>query len=79
MAVSTMVGAAKNGMRFRILVFVEAQEINLRGNLQILIRDGDCIFLREFFHFTKNFLVLLTLYVFFEIFLPQAPVIFSIY
>ena len=45
MAVSTMVGAAKNGMRFRILVFVEAQEINLRGNSQILIRDGDCIFL----------------------------------
>ena len=53
-AVSTMVGTAKKIMQFGIFVFAEAQEINLRGNLQGSKCDGDC-------RFTKKFLPLLTL------------------
>ena len=34
MAVSTLFGCAKKIIQFSILVFLEAQEINLRGNLQ---------------------------------------------
>ena len=34
MAVSAMVGTAKKIMQFGTFVFAEAQEINLRGNLQ---------------------------------------------
>ena len=33
MAVSNLFGSAKNIIQFGILVFLEAQEINLRGNL----------------------------------------------
>ena len=32
MAVSTMIGTAKETIQFGILVFLETQEINLRGN-----------------------------------------------
>ena len=45
MAVFTMVGTAKKTMQFGIFVFAEAQEINLRGNLQGSKYDGDCTFL----------------------------------
>ena len=48
MAVSMMIGTAKKTMQFDILVFLETQEMNLRGNLQ----DSKCdilhIFLRTF-------------------------------
>ena len=40
-----MVGTAKKGMQFGIFVFVEAQEIDLPGNLQGSKCDEDCIFL----------------------------------
>ena len=43
-AVFTMVGTAKKNMQFGVFVFVEAQEINLRGNLQGSKCDGDCIY-----------------------------------
>ena len=40
----------QKSMQLAIFVFVEAQEIILRGNLQSSKRDGDCIFLiRTFF------------------------------
>ena len=77
MAVLTMIGTAKKIMQFGIFVFVEAQEINSRGNLQGGKCDGDCIFFQTFFHFVKRFLSLLTLQVLFEMFLPQSPVMFS--
>ena len=38
-------------MEFGIFVFVEAQEMSLRGNLQCSKCDGDCIFLWELFAF----------------------------
>ena len=49
MAVFTMVGTAKKlcsfvFLSFRLFVFVEAQGINLPGNLQGSKCDGDCIF-----------------------------------
>ena len=48
MAVSMMIGTAKKTIQFDILVFLETQEMNLRGNLQ----DSKCdilhIFLRTF-------------------------------
>ena len=46
-AVSSMVGNAKKKkkMQFGIFVFIEAQEINLQGNLQGSKCDGDCILL----------------------------------
>ena len=69
MAVSTMVGTAKKIMQFGIFVFVEAQEINLRGNLQASTYGGDCFFYTNLFRFTKKFLPYLTLQFFFEIFL----------
>ena len=34
MAVPTMIGIAKETIQFGILVFLETQEMNLRGNLQ---------------------------------------------
>ena len=43
-------------MQFDIFVFVEAQEINWRGNLQGSKCDGDCIFLWNVFRFAKKFL-----------------------
>ena len=45
MAVSTMVGTAKKKtMQFGIFVFVEVQETNSRGNLQVSKCDGVFIF-----------------------------------
>ena len=41
MAVSTKVGTAKKIMQFGIFVFVEVQEINLRGYLLGSKCDGD--------------------------------------
>ena len=41
MAVSTMVSAGKKKMQFGIFVFVEVQEINLRGYLLGSKCDGD--------------------------------------
>ena len=63
--------------QFGVFVFTKAQEINLWGNLQGSKCDGDCIFFENFFRFAKNFLPLLILWGFFEIFLPQLPVMFS--
>ena len=61
MAVSTMIGAAIKTMQFGILVFLETQEMNLRGNLQ----DSKCdilhIFMRTFFVLRKSSFPLLTL------------------
>ena len=45
MAISTMVSTAKKFVEFGFFVFLEAQEINLRGNLQDTKYDGDRIFL----------------------------------
>ena len=45
MAVSTRLGNGKKIMRFDILVFLEAQEINLRCNMQGSKFDEYCIFL----------------------------------
>ena len=53
MAASTMVGSAKTIMHFGIFVFVEAQEINLRGNLQDSKSD-DIVFLMRTFSFCKE-------------------------
>ena len=61
MAVSTMIGTAKETIQFGILVFLETQEMNLRGNLQ----DSKCdilhIFMRTFFVLRKSSFPLLTL------------------
>ena len=58
LAVFTMIGKKKRKkkiMQFGIFVFVEAQEINSRANLQGGKCDGDCIFfLRPFFFFLKG-------------------------
>ena len=48
-----MVGTAKV-IQFGILVFLEAPERNLRGNLQGSQCDGCCIFLSEFFSFYEK-------------------------
>ena len=54
MAVSTMIGTAKETIQFGILVFLETQEVNFRGNLQ----DSKCdilhIFMRIFFVLRKS-------------------------
>ena len=61
-AISTMVGTAKKIMQFGIFVYADAQEINLRGNLQGIKCDGDCLFLLEpFFLFYEKVFPLLTL------------------
>ena len=44
MSISTKFGTAENIMQFGIFVFVEAQDINLQGNLQGSKFDGDCVF-----------------------------------
>ena len=64
MAVSNMVGTAKKIIQFGILVFLEAREINLRGNLQGSKCDEYCIFLWDLFSFYEKVIFLLTLYVF---------------
>ena len=53
-AISTMVRTAKKIMQFGIFVYAEAQEINLRGNLQGIKCDGDCLFLLELFLFYEK-------------------------
>ena len=60
MTVSMMIGAAKGTIQFGILVFLESQEINLRGNLQDIKRDILHIFMRTFFVLRKSFFSLLT-------------------
>ena len=61
MAVSTMIGTAKETIQFGILVFLETQEMNLWGNLQ----DSKCdilhIFMKTFFGLKKSSFPLLTL------------------
>ena len=49
-----MVGTAKKVIQFGILVFLEAPERNLQGNLQGSQCDGCCIFLSEFFSFYEK-------------------------
>ena len=53
MAASTMVGRAKTIMHFGTFVFVEAQEINLRGNLQDS-KSHEIVFLMRAFSFCKE-------------------------
>ena len=53
MAVSTMFGTGKN-IQFGSLVFLEVQEINLRGNMWGSKCDEYCIFLWEFFSFYEK-------------------------
>ena len=65
-----MIGTAKKTIQFGILVFLETQKMNLRGNLQ------DAHLYENFFCFKKKFLPPLDPVVFFETFLPQAPVMF---
>ena len=71
MAVSTMIGTAKETIQFGILVFLETQEVNFRGNLQ----DSKCdilhIFMRTFFVLRKSFFPLLTLQFFSKHFYPR--------
>ena len=52
--VSTMIGTAKETIQFGILVLLESQEINLRGNLQDIKRDILRIFMRTFFVLRKS-------------------------
>ena len=56
-----MIGTVKETIQFGILVFLETQETNLRGNLQ----DSKCdilhIFMRTFFVLRKSSFILLTL------------------
>ena len=59
--VSTMIGTAKETIQFGILVLLESQEINLRGNLQDIKRDILRIFMRTFFVLRKSPFLLLTL------------------
>ena len=63
MAVSAMIGTAKETIQFAILVFLETQEMNLRGNSQDS-KCGICIPLCELC-FKKKFLP------------PLDPVVFS--
>ena len=52
--ISTMVVVQNKFMQFGIFVFVEAQEINLRGNLQVSKCDRDCIFYEDIFVLRKS-------------------------
>ena len=74
MVVSTMFDRKK--IQFGIMVFLEVQAINLQGNM----RGSKChkyyIFLWKLFRFAKKFLSFDSV-AFFEIFLPQLPVMFS--
>ena len=72
MAVSTMIGTAKETIQFGILVFLETQEMDLRGNLQ----DSKCDILHIFMKTFFKFLPPLDPVVLFETFLPQVPVMF---
>ena len=59
MAISTMISTAKKTIQFDILVFLETQEMNLRGNLQ----DSKCdilhIFMKTFFLRKSSFPLLI--------------------
>ena len=66
----------KKTIQFGILVFLETQEMNLRDNLPNSTCDILHIFMRTIFVLRKSSFPLLTLYFFFETFLPQAPVMF---
>ena len=70
MAVSTIIGTAKETIQFGFLVFLETQKMNLRGNLQDSRCDILHIFMRNFF------LPPVDPVVFFETFLPQTLVMF---
>ena len=59
-------------MQLAIFVFVEAQEIILRGNLESSKRDGDCIFLKELFSFPLD-----PVGVFLNIFTPTLSDVFN--
>ena len=76
-----MVGTGKKIIQFGILVILEAQEINLTGNLWGSECDEYWIFLWEVFSFYKKvpsrLVPVLSLEGFFEVFLPQTPVMFS--
>ena len=61
MAFSTMIGTAKETIQFGILVFLETQEMNLRGNLPDSKCDFLHIFTRTFFALRKSSFPLLTL------------------
>ena len=61
MAVSKMIGTVKETIQFGILVFLETQETNLRGNLQGSKCDILHIFMRTFFVLRKSSFILLTL------------------
>ena len=61
MAVSTMIGTAKETIQFGILVFLETQEMNLRGNLHHSKCDILHVFMKTFFVLRKNFFPPLTL------------------
>ena len=71
LVVSTVVCTEKK-IKFGILVFLEAQEMNFRGTRKVNIMTI-VYFYVNFFRFTKKFLPLLTLKAFFEIFLTQLP------
>ena len=60
--------AVEKNIQFGILVFLEVQEINLRGNM----RDSKC---DEYYEKVPSPLDPVAF--FFEIFLPQPPVMFS--
>ena len=76
MAVSTMVGTGTKMTQFGILAFLEALEIDLRGNLPGSKCDEYCIFLWElFFVLQKSFFPSWPCS-FFKIFLNQSPVMF---
>ena len=54
MAVPTIIGIAKETIQFGILVFLETQEMNLRGNLQDIKCDILHTFMRTLFVFKKS-------------------------
>ena len=56
-----MIGTAKNAIQFAILVFLQTQKMNLRGNLQDSKCDTLHIFMRTFFVLRKSSFSLLTL------------------
>ena len=61
MTVSTMVGTARKTMQFGIFVFVEVQETNGGGKLQVVNVREILYFYENFFRSTKKFLPILTL------------------
>ena len=68
MVFSAMIVTFKKVLQFGVLVFLEAQEINLWGKLQGSKCDGYFILLWEHFSFYEKLLSLLTLKGFFKYF-----------